>query len=92
MKLVRLFKMCLNETYSEVHIGKNLSDSFLIKNGLKQGDASAPLLFNCALEYVVRNVLEYQAGLILNGAHQLLAFDDSVSLLADNTETITITV
>jgi hypothetical protein len=25
MKLVRLIKMCLNETYSEVHIGKYLS-------------------------------------------------------------------
>jgi hypothetical protein len=26
MKLVRLIKMCLNETYSKVHIGKHLSD------------------------------------------------------------------
>jgi hypothetical protein len=39
MKLVRLIKMCLNETYSKVHIGKHLSDSFSIQNGLKQGDA-----------------------------------------------------
>jgi hypothetical protein len=31
-KLVGLIKMCLNETYS---IGKNLSDKFTIKNGLK---------------------------------------------------------
>jgi hypothetical protein len=30
MKLVRLIKMCLNETYSRVHIGKHLSDSFPI--------------------------------------------------------------
>jgi hypothetical protein len=28
MKLVRLIKMYLNETYSKVHIGKHLSDSF----------------------------------------------------------------
>jgi hypothetical protein len=28
MKLVRLIKMCLNRTYSKVHIDKNLSDSF----------------------------------------------------------------
>jgi hypothetical protein len=27
-KLVRLIKMCLNETYSRVRIGKNLSDKF----------------------------------------------------------------
>jgi hypothetical protein len=31
MKLVRLIKMCLNETYSKVHIGKHLCDYFLTK-------------------------------------------------------------
>jgi hypothetical protein len=39
MKLVRLIKMCLNETYSEVRIGKDLSHSFPIQNSLKHGDA-----------------------------------------------------
>jgi hypothetical protein len=34
MKLVRLIKMSLNETYSEVRIGKHLSDNFPIQNGL----------------------------------------------------------
>jgi len=38
MKLVRLIKMCLTETYSRVQVGKNLSDMFPIRNGLKQGD------------------------------------------------------
>jgi hypothetical protein len=36
---VGLIRMCLNETYSRVRIGKNLSDKFSIENGLKQGDA-----------------------------------------------------
>jgi hypothetical protein len=35
-KLVRLMKMCLNEIYSKVHVGKFLSDTFPIQNGLKQ--------------------------------------------------------
>jgi hypothetical protein len=39
MKLLRLIKICLNETYSKFRIGKHLSDSFPIQNGLKQGDA-----------------------------------------------------
>jgi hypothetical protein len=39
MKLVRLIIRCLNETYCIVHIGKHLSDSFPIQNGLKQRDA-----------------------------------------------------
>jgi hypothetical protein len=36
--------MCLSETYSKVHIGKHLSDSFPIQNGLKQGDSLSLLL------------------------------------------------
>ena len=50
MKLVRLIKMCLHETYNTVWVGKHQFDMFLIKNGLKRGDALLPLLLNFALE------------------------------------------
>jgi hypothetical protein len=43
---VGLIKMCLNENYNRVRIGKNLSDKFTIENDLKQGDASSALTFN----------------------------------------------
>jgi hypothetical protein len=46
----RLIKMCLNETCGKIRIGKHLSCAFPIKNGLKQGGALSPLLFNFALE------------------------------------------
>jgi hypothetical protein len=80
--------MCLNETYSKVHIGKHLSDSFPIQNGLKQGDVLSPLLLNFALEYVIRKVQENQMELKWNGTHQLLAYADDVNLLGDNIDTI----
>ena len=49
--------MCLNETYSRFQGGKYLSDIFPIRNGLKQGDALLPLLFNFGLEHPSRRVL-----------------------------------
>jgi hypothetical protein len=57
-RAVRLTIMCFNETYNKVHIGKYISDNFPIQNGLKQGDALLPLLFNFALEYTIRKVQE----------------------------------
>ena len=80
-KLIILIKMCLTETYSRVRVGKNLSDMFPIKNGLKQEDALSSLLFNFALVYVIRRVQVNQNSLKLNGTHQLLAYADDVNML-----------
>jgi hypothetical protein len=45
MKSVLLITIYLNKTYSKVRIGKRLSDSLPLENGLKQGIALSPLLF-----------------------------------------------
>jgi hypothetical protein len=72
MNLVRLIKTSLNEIYSRGRVGKHLSDVFPIMNGLKQGDALSPLLFNFALECASTRVQVYQDGLKLKGTHQLV--------------------
>ena len=83
-KLVRLIKMCLTETYSRVRVGKNLSYMFPIRNGLKQGDALSPLLFNLALRRVQVN----KDALKLNGTRQLLVYADDVNILGGSVRTI----
>jgi len=90
MKLVRLTKMCLTETYSRVRVGKNLPDIFPISNGLKQGDALSLLLFNVALEYATRRVQINQNGLKLNGTHQLLVYAHDVNVLVGSVHAVKI--
>jgi len=84
-KLVRLIK-----TYSRVRVGKNLSDMFPIKKGLKQGDALSPLLFNFALVYALRRVQVNYNGLKLNGTRQPLVdvniFGGSLHIIIETVE------
>jgi hypothetical protein len=61
---------------------------FAIQNGLKQGDALSPLLFNFALEYAITKVQVNQVGLKLNGAHQLLSYADDVNVLGNNIDIV----
>jgi hypothetical protein len=63
-----------------------LSDRFPIKNGIKQGNALLPLLFNFGSDYAIRKVQDNQVGLKLNETHQLLG--DNIHTLKKNTEAL----
>jgi len=69
-------------------VGKNVSDRFPIRNGLKQGDPLSPMLFNYALQYTNRRVQVNQDGLKLNGTHQLVAYADDVNILRGSIHTL----
>jgi hypothetical protein len=62
MQLVRIIKMCLNETCSKVSICKHFPDNFPTQNGLNQGDSLLVLQF-------IWNAQEDQVRLKLNGTH-----------------------
>jgi len=88
IKLARLIKMCLNETYSRVREGKHLSDMCLIRIGLKQRDALPPLFFNFALVYAISRVQVNQDDLKLNGIHQVLVKANDVNILGGRVHAI----
>jgi hypothetical protein len=81
-------KMCLNETCNRFWGVQHLSDMFPVRNGWKQGDTLSPLLFNFALEYVIRIVQINQDGLKLNGTHQLLVYADDINILGGSVHTL----
>jgi hypothetical protein len=81
VKLVMLVETCLNKTCSKIHIGRRISDTFLVHCSLKQGDALSPLLFRFTLEYAIMKTPEIRAELKLVGKHQRLVHVDDVGLL-----------
>ena len=88
MKLARLIKMCLTETYSRVRVGKNLSDMFPIRKVLKEGDTLSPLFFDFAVGYAIRRVQVKKDGLKLNGTNQFLVYADDVNILEGSVYTV----
>jgi hypothetical protein len=77
-------KMCLNETYSSVHIGKNLSDKFHIQNGLEQGGALSPVLFN----FVWNMPTTGSNWLKPKRTQQLMTYADDINIVGENTDAI----
>ena len=59
-----------------------------MRNGLKQGDALSPFIFDFALEQAIRRVRVNQDSLKLNGTHQLLVYTDDVNILGGRVHTI----
>ena len=81
-KLIRLTRMTMENTKSQVKIQSDLSDSITTKKGLRQGDSLACLLFNLALEKFVRNAGGQTSGTIFYKSVQLLAYADDIDIIA----------
>lgn len=102
-KTANLIKATLEHTYSKVKFRGEISRSFEIKTGVRQGDGLSPLLFNCILEKVIRewrkameeNKIEQKIRLGYkkdNLKTDCLAFADDVAILSDSVESATIQI
>jgi hypothetical protein len=62
-------------------VGGYLSEPITVRNGLRQGDALAFLLFNIALEKVIREAGVQTRGTIFYKSVQILAYADDVDIV-----------
>jgi hypothetical protein len=79
--LINVVQMTMAKFKCSVRIQSHLSESLNVKNGLRQGDALACLLFNIALEKVVCESNIQTRGTIFSKTNQILAYADDTELM-----------
>jgi hypothetical protein len=80
-KLIALVKVTMNNTQCRVTIQKRFSAPINVKNGIRQGDALTCLLFNIALEKIVRDAALNMRGTIFYKSIQILAYADDIDII-----------
>lgn len=81
-KLINLIKMTLTDTVNRVKIKEATSETFEVKQGLRQGDPLSTTLFNLVLEHIIRKSGINRKGTLFNKSHQCLAYADDIAILA----------
>ena len=80
-KLINLTTMTLDNTSCKVLVEGQVSESFRVERGLKQGDPVSPILFNLVLEGIIRRGGLFRTGVIYRQKHQLLAYADDIVIV-----------
>jgi Reverse transcriptase (RNA-dependent DNA polymerase) len=84
-KLINLTKATLTDTKCKIMILNVLSEPFNIETGLRQGDKLSTILFNLALEKVIRAMSINWKGSIFSTSKTLTAFADDADLIGRGT-------
>ncbi|KAI8518904.1 hypothetical protein Bbelb_021610 [Branchiostoma belcheri] len=89
-KLVHLLSLLYSNTSSRVKVNGLLSDSFVIKSGVRQGCVLAPTIFNVAIDHVMgRTVEQCNCGASFGDFTVTdLDFADDVAILAEVLEVL----
>lgn len=80
-KYIRLARATLDDSKSCVRVEGELSRVFGISEGVRQGDGISAMLFNFALEKVVREAQLVRTGTIVNKSKQILAYADDIDIM-----------
>jgi hypothetical protein len=80
-KLIKLTRATLKKVKCRIKLQSQLSEPFFTQRGLRQGDALACLLFNIALENVIRDSGIERQGIIYYKSVQVLAYADDLDII-----------
>jgi sorting nexin-29 len=83
-KLIGLARATFNHVKCRVKMQNNLSEPLGTLTGLRQGDPLSCILFNLALEKVIRDSGIETKGTIYNKTIQILAYADDIVLVGRN--------
>ncbi|XP_062707776.1 uncharacterized protein LOC134288081 [Aedes albopictus] len=81
-KLTRLIRATMDGVQNSVRISGELSSSFESRRGLRQGDGLSCLLFNIALEGVMRRAGLNSRSTIFTKSSQFVCFADDMDIIA----------
>jgi hypothetical protein len=59
-----------------------LAEEFEVKQGIKQGDELAPILFNLGLEYIIRKLSVSTDSTLLYKLVQIIGYADDINIMA----------
>jgi hypothetical protein len=82
VKIIRLLRLAMTSTESQVRVQTNLIGSITIKQGLKQRYDLAPMLFNLVLKFILRRLRFDLKGLIECKSTQDLTYADDIAILS----------
>ncbi|KAL4154026.1 hypothetical protein QTP88_001859 [Uroleucon formosanum] len=89
-KLVNLVSISVMETSIRVKIGNSITEPATVNSGLRQGDSLSPILFNVALEKVIREMkIGPNKGIRLqNTSIGVLAYADDIVLMEESQDSL----
>jgi hypothetical protein len=71
----------MENSTAQIRIQNELTESFQVKNGLKQGDRLAPILFNLTLEYIIRKLALTTDATVMYRSVKVMGYADDVIIL-----------
>jgi sorting nexin-29 len=81
-KVIRLVRSTKTETEAEVRVQGRLAEEFEVKQGIKQADGLAPILFNPGLENIVRKLSVSTNSTLLYKLVEIVGYADDINITA----------